>query len=77
MEIYDERAEYIKIVGANIEAIRSERGMTQAELREKTDISKTAYESYAHGRHEPTVYNIYKICKILGCSTDDVLDPDA
>ena len=76
MEIYDERAEYIKIVGANMEAIRSEKGMTRAELREKADISKTTYESYAQGRHEPTVYNIYRVCKALGCSTDDVLDPN-
>ena len=47
--------------------------VNQLELSERTGISQPAISNYITGRTAPTLYNIDKIAKALGCSIDTLM----
>ena len=49
------------------------RGMNEAELRRRADVSKSMLYYYLHGHSEPTGYVIVRLCRALGVSADVLL----
>jgi transcriptional regulator with XRE-family HTH domain len=54
--------------------LRLEHGITQAELAEKLGVSPSAIGMYEQGRRRPDVKTVAAAAKILGCSTDELLE---
>lgn len=47
------------------------KGISQTELSKRTGIDQAAISRYLSGKRAPTLYNLDKIAKALGCSVDD------
>lgn len=62
-----------KIIGKNIRDIRSDRGMTQAELAEKTDLSIPFVSYIENGSKHPGLETLIKIATALGTTMDVLL----
>lgn len=48
------------------------KGVTQADLSERTGISRIAISNYINSRYTPSFYNADKIAKALDCSLDEL-----
>lgn len=51
--------------------IRSEKGMTDYQVAEKTGITKSTFSEWKSNRSEPKLDKVMKIAAVLGMSTDD------
>lgn len=60
-------------LGQNIQMLRKEAGLTQAELSKKIDVSPITIQQYERGVREPNLDTIEKIAKALGVEFIDVL----
>lgn len=60
-------------LGQNIQILRKEAGLTQAELARKIDVSAITIQQYERGVREPNLETIEKIAKALGVEFIDVL----
>ena len=72
----DERQQYDILFGSRLDDLREERGLTKAELWKAVGVSNNTGRGYLQGKVEPTLYIIYKLCQALGCSADDLVDPE-
>lgn len=72
----DERQQYDILFGSRLDDLRKERGMTKKDLWKAIGISDNTGRGYLQGKVEPTLYIIYKLCQALGCSADDLVDPE-
>ena len=59
-----------KEFGIRLRQMMMFKAVNQLELSERTGISQPAISNYITGRTAPTLYNIDKIAKALGCSID-------
>lgn len=50
-----------------------DRGMTQTELSDLTDISQVTMSKYINGRALPGYYNISRLARALRCSVNDLI----
>lgn len=64
-----------KKTGQKIAVLRKEKGMTQEELAEKIGVSPQAVSKWENGNSMPEVTLLVSLCKVLGCSTDSILNP--
>lgn len=62
----------MSIVGSNIRRLRSEQGLTQAQLAEASGITVPQLSLIENG-HEPKVHRAEAIAKSLGVSVDELL----
>lgn len=46
--------------------------MNQSELSKKTRIPQALLSRYMNGKTTPSFYNVDRICKVLGCSIEDL-----
>lgn len=60
-------------IGANLRRYREARGLTQQQVWEAADVSKSSYTSYEAGRAMPSADKVVDIAKVLGISTDELL----
>lgn len=61
---------YYDRIGSNIRRIRTERGMTQEQLAEKTDLSLTAVQKLEAGRSGSRIETLLRIAIALHVSLD-------
>lgn len=59
-----------KEFGIRLRRIMHLKGVTELELSEQTGISQPLISGYIRGTNVPGFYNVDKIAKALGCSTD-------
>lgn len=59
--------------GQVIQRIRKERGMTQEQLAEKTDVSSNSISRIERGQLVPALSTLIAICNALGMGADAVL----
>ncbi len=52
------------------------KGITQHVLSKETGIPQATLSNYLGGHIVPTAYKLTKIAKVLGCSTDDLINFD-
>jgi transcriptional regulator with XRE-family HTH domain len=63
-------------LGRQVRRRRLERGWSQERLAEKADLSVAYVSSVERGLSNPTVRNVEKLAKALGCRMGELL-PDA
>jgi transcriptional regulator with XRE-family HTH domain len=66
-----------KLIGQNIKAARSEKGLTQSALAKLADISQTQLSDYENGNKMPGLPTIAKIAAALKKSIDELCYGDA
>ena len=54
---------------------RNKAGMTQAELAKKLDVSVSCIGMWENGNRKPDIITLKKLAYILGCTTDELLEP--
>ena len=58
------------ILATRIEKLRKEKKMTQKEVAEKLNISRSAYSQYEIGKKEPRIYTLIAIADLYKVSID-------
>lgn len=51
-------------------------GLTYSEISDLTGVSKNSLSNYANGRSTPSAYAVYRIARVLGCSSSEFIDFD-
>ena len=54
---------------------RKMKGITQYELAEKLGVSAATISQYESGTRAPNLVRLKKLAQILGCTTDQLLEP--
>ena len=54
--------------------LREKKGYTQEEIAHKLNISRQSISKYENGINEPDIETIKKLCNILDCSLNELLD---
>lgn len=63
----------LKEIGNNLYKVRKAKGLTQAEVAEKADLSDRTYADVERGSVTMRVDSLLKICKALSVTPDDIL----
>lgn len=62
-----------KILARNIKAERYRKGITQAELAEKIDVSESTISLIERGVQTPSIFLVYDIARFLQIDINDLL----
>lgn len=62
------------LTGSKLRAIRSLRGMTQAQLAEAAGVSPTAITEYEKGKRDLRADTIRKLCEAMGVQVTYTVD---
>ena len=62
-----------EVIGNFISACRKEKGLTQAQLAEKLNITNRAVSKWETGKSIPDAAIMLDLCKILGVSANELL----
>lgn len=54
---------------------RHKAGMTQEQLAEKLGVTPSCITMWETGNRKPDIINLKKLARILGCTTDELLEP--
>lgn len=57
--------------GIRLRRLMYVKGVTEAELSERTGITQPRLSGYIRGKNSPSFYKVDKIAKALGCSVDE------
>ena len=60
-------------VGKNIRKSRRQRNVTQVQLADRLNISRTTLSSYENDRRIPNIQMIWMIADVLGISIDELV----
>ncbi len=60
-------------LGTNLKKFRAARGLTQQQVWEAADISKSSYTSYEKGSGMPSADKAVALAKVLGVTLDELL----
>ena len=63
-----------EIFAANLAEAMVTKGIGQAVLAERTGLSSACISKYLHKQSTPTITQVEKIARALGCHRDDLLD---
>ncbi len=63
----------MSIFSERIKWLRERKSLTQKEMAEKLDISRSNYSKYEYGQREPTIETLAKLPGILGESVDFII----
>lgn len=61
-------------IGAKIKALRLQKGLTQEELGERTDLSKGYISQLERDLASPSIETFFHILEVLGCKPSDFFD---
>lgn len=64
-------------IGRNIRTARDEKGLSQRQLSEKTEISQTQLSDYENGKKTPGLFTLAKLSLALEKSMDELFFGDA
>ena len=62
-----------RIFARNLKAERYRKGVTQAELAERVDVSESTISLLERGLQTPSIFLVYDISKFLGIDINDLL----
>ena len=57
------KEEFLKKLGGNIKKLRSEKGLTQAELARRCEKERASIERIENGKINPSAYVLYEVAK--------------
>ena len=58
-------------VGQALRRLRLERRLLGKQVASRADITRTMLSRYEHGHQNPSLPNLVKILRVLGCSAED------
>ena len=61
------------MIGKNIYKLRSRLGITQDELAQRVNLSKSAIHNYEREFREPNIETLNKLAQVFNCSVDDIV----
>ncbi len=59
-----------------LQALRAERGWTQADLAEELEVSRQTVISIEKGKYDPSLPLAFKIATLFGQRIEDIFQPD-
>ena len=62
------------IISENLKREIEQSGIKKSEIAKAIGVSKATVSQYISGRVQPTLATLSKLCKVLDCSADDILD---
>ena len=74
LERYHERAQYAKVLSANLKNARIRAGFSRKYMADCMGVSVTSYGFYEQSKNLPTLDNLVKLSQILHVSIDFLLD---
>ena len=54
---------------------RKKKGLTQRELSKQLGVTQSTITQYENGVRKPDIVTLKKLAAILGCTTDQLLEP--
>lgn len=63
--------------GTNLRDLRKANGLTQKELGARIGVTSQAVNKWENGSRLPRMYDVLKICEVLGCTPDDLIKESA
>jgi len=60
-------------IGSNIRRLRKKLGLTQLEIANRLEMSKSMISQYERETRELSLKNAYSLTKILNCKLDDLV----
>lgn len=69
------RRKYCEGFAKRLELLRLQSGYSKKELGDLAGIGANTVSQYTLGQVEPTVYSLFKLCRALGCTADELIDP--
>ena len=67
---------FLRKLGFKIKQLRTEQGLSQADLGIEIDVEKSNVSRLESGRVNPRTYTLYKVAKALKISLSDLLNVD-
>ena len=64
------------LLGNRIKNLREARGLTQKELANKINVTKSTISYYENGKRTPTVNNLHDLARVLNVSLDCLMGND-
>lgn len=64
-----------KLVGSNVQRIRTQKGLTQERFAEVSGFSQQYISGLEQGKRNPTLVTLYELAKALGVSHMDLVRP--
>ena len=71
-----DQSDFYRTIGARIKEIRVAKGLTQADVAEKANLSSPVISSLENGRSKIWLVTFAKICEALQVSANDILRLD-
>ena len=71
-----DRQAYRKSFAKRLDLLRQQAGYSKKELGEISGIAQNTISQYTLGLVEPTIYSLSKLCQALGCTADELINPD-
>ncbi len=62
-----------------LKRLRVARGLTQAELSRMSDVSLRSIQQYEQRKkdiNKAQAFSVYRLARVLGCQTEELLEPD-
>lgn len=72
----DERKKYAEKFGDRLIRLMDAAGVTVSEMHDHIGVSENNISRYRTGQTEPTLYVIFQIANVLGCTADELLGMD-
>jgi transcriptional regulator with XRE-family HTH domain len=66
----------LRLIGGNVKARRVERGWTQEQLADQSELDQRYISSLENGRRNPTILKLQQVADALGCSIGHLLRDD-
>ena len=62
------------IITENIKREIEQSGLKKSDIASAIGVSKATVSQYLSGRAQPSLSTLSKLCKVLDCSADDILN---
>lgn len=62
------------IITENIKREIEQSGLKKSDIASAIGVSKATVSQYLSGRAQPSLSTLAKLCKVLDCSADDILN---
>ena len=62
------------IISENIKREIEQSGLKKSEIADSVGISRATLSQYCSGRAQPTLATLSKLCTVLDCSADEILN---
>lgn len=62
------------IISENIKKEIEQSGLRKSEIAKAIGVSRATVSQYVSGRAQPTLATFSKLCEVLDCSADDILN---